>query len=272
VFGPKSAGETTHAVGLLPSLHAGMIVLLDRGFDGNTFLQAVAGTGADFLVRLTSSRKPRVLRRYRDGSYLSLFDGMPVRIIECQITISTTTGTRTGVYRLSTTLLDPQRFPAFAVVKLYHERWEIESTYLEIKSTLLGRRVLRSTNPTLIAQELYALLTTYQAVRIAITDAADGIDPDRLSFTLAVQAARDQIVHAANVITATTIQSASPIQRRLTDNPMPTRRLRVSPRAVKRPLSRYAYKSLKINRRSYLATLRIDILTGQPAFTNQNDP
>src|SRR6266480_1631109 len=67
VFGPKSQGETTQARRLLRSLHAGMIVLLDRGFDGNDFLAAVAGTGADFLVRIRANRKPRVLRRYRDG-------------------------------------------------------------------------------------------------------------------------------------------------------------------------------------------------------------
>jgi hypothetical protein len=275
VFGPKSAGETTQAMRLLRSLHAGMIVLLDRGFDGNDFLAAVAVTGADLLVRLGANRKPRVLRRYRDGSYLTLVGGLRVRVIECEITISTTAGRHTGIYRLGTTLLDPQRFPAFAIVRLYHERWEVESTYLEIKSTLLGRRVLRSPNPALIAQEIYALLAIYQVVRIAITDAADatdGVDPDRASFTIAVQTARDLIAQAANVIAETTIDLVGTIGRHLLDNLMPARRLRVSPRAVKRPLSRYAYKSLGIDRKSYLATLRIDILAGQPTLTKQDDP
>jgi hypothetical protein len=275
VFGPKSSGETTQALRLLRSLHAGMIVLLDRGFDSNDFLAAVAGTGADFLVRLGGNRKPRVLCRYRDGSYLSLIGGLRVRVIECEITISTTAAARTGVYRLGTTLLDHQRFPALTVVTLYHERWEVESTYLEIKSTLLGRRVLRSPNPALIAQEIYALLTVYQVVRIAIADAAeatDGVDPDRASFSIAVQAARDLIVQAANVIAETTIDLVGSIGRHLLDNLMPARRLRISPRAVKRPLSRYAYKSLGVDRKSYLATLRIDILAGQPTLTDRGDP
>jgi hypothetical protein len=275
VFGPKSSGETTQAVRLLRSLHTGMIVLLDRGFDSNALLGAVAGTGAEFLVRLTGNRRPPMLRRYRDGSFLSMIAGVRVRIIECEISIATTAGTHTGVYRLATTLLDPQRFPALEVVKLYHERWEVESTYLEIKSTLLGRRVLRSPNPVLIAQEIYALLTVYQVLRIAIADTAeatDGVDPDRASFTTAVQAARDLIVQAANVIADTTIDLVGSIGRHLLDNLMPPRRLRVSPRAVKRPLSRYAYKSLGVDRKSYLATLSIDIIAGQTALTNQNDP
>ncbi|MBM0238702.1 IS4 family transposase [Micromonospora sp. ATA32] len=275
VFGPKHDGESTQAMRLMRSLHAQMIVLLDRGFDSNTFLTAVAATGADFLVRLNGNRKPPILARHGDGSYTSIIAGVRVRVIACEITISTTAGTHTGIYRLATTLLDHRRFPALEVVKLYHERWEVESAYLEIKSTLLGRRVLRSPIPTLIAQEIYALLTVYQVLRIAITDTADathGVDPDRASFTTAVQAARDLIVQAANVIAETTIDLVGSIGRHLLDNLMPTRRLRVSPRAVKRPLSRYAYKSLGVDRRSYLATLSIDIIAGQPALTDHGDP
>ncbi len=101
VFGPKSQGETTQARRVLRSLHAGMIVLLDRGFDSNAFLAALAATDAQFLVRLTGNRKPPVLRRYRDGSYLSLIGGVRVRIIECEITIVTTAGRHTGTYRLA---------------------------------------------------------------------------------------------------------------------------------------------------------------------------
>ncbi|MBM0240450.1 IS4 family transposase [Micromonospora sp. ATA32] len=275
VFGPKSQGETTYAMRLIRSLHPRMIVLLDRGFDGNTFLAAVAGTGADFLVRLNGNRKPPVLANHGDGSYTSIIAGVRVRIIACEITVSTTAGTHTGVYRLATTLLDHRGFPAFEIVKLYHERWEVESAYLEIKSTLLDRRVLRSPIPALIAQEIYALLTVYQVVRIAIADTADaagGVDPDRAGFTTAVQAARDLIVQAANVIADTTIDLIGTIGRHLLDNLMPARRLRISPRAVKRPLSRYAYKSLGVDRRSYLATLTIDIIAGQPALTDHGDP
>lgn len=275
VFGPRSEGESTYAIKLLHNLGPEMIVLLDRGFDSNTFLGAVAGTGADFLVRLNGNRKPPVLARHRDGSFTSIIGGVRVRIIACEITISTTAGTHTGVYRLATALLDHTRYPALEVVKLYHERWEVESTFLEIKSTLLGRRVLRSPIPALITQEIYALLTTYQVIRIAIADTADatpGLDPDRVSFTTAVQAAQDLIVQAANVITDTTIDLIGTIGRHLLDNLMPDRRLRLSPRAVKRPLSRYAYQSLGVDRRSYLATLTIDITANQPALTDHDDP
>lgn len=263
-FGPRSRGETVYGKRLMRSLHHGMIVLLDRGFSGTPFLTAVAGTDAAFLARVSAARRPPVLARYDDGSYLSRFGTVEVRIIECEITIATFTGQRTGLYRLATNRLDPHRFPAFALVSLYHERWEVESGYFEIKKSMLGRRVLRSKTWAGIAQEVYALLSAYQLLRIAITDATGTVpdaDPDRASFTIALETARDQIIQAAGVIAGTVIDLVGRIGRAVLDQLMPARRLRVSPRAVKRPLSRYAYKSLRIDRRTYKATLRINILT-----------
>ena len=263
----RDGGEPGLGRRLARSLRAGMIVLLDRGFATNAFLEMVAGTQAAFLARLSASRKPPVLRRLPDGSFLSRIGSVEVRIIECQITIATTAGRRTGAYRLATTLLDHRRYPAFDLVRLYHERWEIESAYYALKKTMLGRRVLRARTMAGIAQEIYALLTAYQAIRIAITDATaavPGADPDRASFSIALQAARDQVIQAAGVIADTIIDLAGAIGRAVLDHPMPRRRLRLSPRAVKRPKSRYAYKSLRIDRRTYKATVSIDILTPAP--------
>jgi hypothetical protein len=264
VFGPAADGEPVYVTRLLRSVHAGMIVLLDRGLSGNALLAATAGTRADFLARLSAARKPPVLARLPDGSFLSVLGGVQVRIIECQITIATTAGAQTGTYRLATTLLDPRHHPAFDLIKLYHQRWEIESAYFEIKKTMLGRRVLRARTLPGITQEIYALLAVYQALRIAIADTtltAPGTDPDRASFTAALHAARDQVIQAAGVIAGETIDLAGTIGRHVLDNLLPARRLRLSPRAIKRPLSRYAYKSLRVDRRTYKATISIDILT-----------
>ena len=107
VFGPTADGEPAYLIRLLRSLRSGMIVLLDRGLSSNALLAAITGTHADFLARLSASRKPPVLRRLPDGSFLSVLGGVTVRIIECQITIATTAGRQTGTYRLATTLLDP---------------------------------------------------------------------------------------------------------------------------------------------------------------------
>ncbi|MGH3813039.1 MAG: IS4 family transposase [Pseudonocardiaceae bacterium] len=123
VFGPITAGETTYTPRLLRSLRAGMILLADRNFAAAGLLTQIAGTGAQVLVRLKNDRKTPVLRRYPDGSYLSTLGSLRVRVLDCEITISTTAGRHTGVYRLATTLTDHRAFPAADLIGLYHQRW-----------------------------------------------------------------------------------------------------------------------------------------------------
>jgi hypothetical protein len=129
VFGPVRDGETTYAVRLLGSLRAGMILLADRNFAAGFLAAQVAGPGAGFLVRVRTGRtapKLPVLRRCPDGSWLSRFGGVPVRVIDAEITIVTSAGRATGGYRLITTLADPAGYPAGELATLYHQRWEID--------------------------------------------------------------------------------------------------------------------------------------------------
>jgi hypothetical protein len=93
-----------------------------------------------------------------------------------------------------------------------------ETAYLELKSSILGGRVLRARTPADVTQEVYALLTCYQILRIAITDAieaAGSIDSDRGSFTIALNAARDLLTQAANIIAGTIIDLIGAIGRRV---------------------------------------------------------
>ncbi|MFD7057770.1 IS4 family transposase, partial [Streptomyces mirabilis] len=148
VFGPTREGETSYATRLLHQLSPEMLVLWDRGFDGNDFLAAVHATGAQLLGRIRQRRRPPVLQPLADSSYLSVIGGVPVRIIEAQVSITCTDGsTFEGSYRLATTLLDARRYPAHRLVHLYHERWEHESAYYALRHTILHGRVLRSHDP-----------------------------------------------------------------------------------------------------------------------------
>ncbi|WP_405670284.1 IS4 family transposase [Streptomyces sp. NBC_01530] len=131
VFGPTTSGETTYAPRLLSSLRPGMILLADRNFAAQKLVAGIAATKAEVLVRLKNGRRMPVLTRYRDDSYLSTLGPVPVRVIDCEITITTTAGKHTGLYRLATTLLDHHRHPAAELATLYHQRWEIETAYLE---------------------------------------------------------------------------------------------------------------------------------------------
>lgn len=263
VFGPTTDGETVYAPRLLRSLREGMIVLLDRNFAAQTLVTAIARRGAHVLVRVKNGRRLPILGRCGDGSYLSAIGAVPVRVIDCEITITTAAGRRTGLYRLVTTLTDHRTHPAAELITLYHQRWEIETAYLEIKSTTLGGRVLRARTPDGITQEIYALLVTYHVLRLAMADATGtrpDIDPDRASFSIALNTARDLVIQAAGVIADTTIDLVGTIGRRVLADLMPDRRIRTRPRVVKRAISKYNAKGT-VDRTSYAATININILT-----------
>ena len=262
-FGSTSTGETTYASDLIGALRRGMIVLADRNFAAQALITAIAGTGAELLIRTKSGRRLPVCRRLPDGTYLSRIGPVQVRVIRAEITIASSAGQRREVYQLVTTVLDTDHTAA-EIVRLYHERWEIETAFLELKQTILGGRVLRARTPAGIDQEIYALLVTYQALRIAIADATVGVvdvDPDRASLTIALNTARDQLIAAAGVIADVT-DLVGVIGRHVLDNLMPARRLRTTPRVVKRAISNYTVKTSKgrIRGPSRAITIKIDIM------------
>jgi hypothetical protein len=235
--------EASLARRLLPLLRPGMLVLLDRAFDANAFLAEIAATGAMLLARSKSTRNPQVLEHLPDGSYLSCLDGLTVRIIEADLTMTGADGSCVqDRYRLITTLLDYRRYPAGTLVRLYHERWEIETAYLALRHTLLNGHVLRSGDRPGLEQETWALLTLYQLLRMAMVTAVEtrqGTNPDRASFTSAMEAARDQLTAARGVCPDGPADLTGVIGRAVLGTLLPPRRLRYSTRKVKCATSRY---------------------------------
>jgi hypothetical protein len=220
--GVARASEHKLARRLLPALGPGMLLLADRNFPGWELWGLAAGTGADLAWRIKKNLVFPPLAVLPDGSFLSVMptpaenlrlgqaraagrvppgrpEGHTVRIIEYTITARAAGGTtRTEPFRLATTLLDHQRAPAADLAALYHQRWESENGYAELKTRLRGAAfILRSKSPELARQELFAFLTVYQALCTLKAQAAQqaGIDPDRISFTVTVRVARD---HAAS--------------------------------------------------------------------------
>jgi hypothetical protein len=170
---------------------------------------------------------------------------LAVRIIEAQVRMNGADGTAVGnSYRLITTLLDDRRYPAAVVIRLYHERWEIESAYLGLRHTMLAGHVLRSGDRASLEQEVWALLTLYQLLRIAMTAAVEtrpGTNPDRASFTSALQTARDQLTAAAGICPDPDepVDPPGVIGRAVLTTLLPARRARYSARKVKCATSRY---------------------------------
>jgi hypothetical protein len=254
-FGAVS--EQVLARRVLGSLSEGTLLLGDRNFPSYQLWHQARATGAHLLWRVkTSTLLPRI-GTFTDGSWLAVLPrpgtrgrlGIWVRVIEYTVTVTATaaggaTTTRVELFRLITTITDPQQASAAALADCYHQRWESETVYKSLKTHQRGpRQVLRSQHPDGVAQELYAYLITYQAIRHLMNQAAVAadIDPDRLSFTTALRAVRRFITSAA---TATGQILATVVDRVLTQilEDQHDRRDRASPRVVKRPQSPYPSK------------------------------
>jgi hypothetical protein len=195
---PYATDEITLARHVLPALRKGMLCLADRFFPSYQLWQAAAQTGAELLWRTRQNARLDVDRRLPDGSYLSRLyastsdrrdrrKAIVVRAVDYRLQ---NVPCAEPVYRLITTILDPQQAPAKELAALYHERWEIETALDELKTHLRGAQiVLRSKTPELVQQEFYGLLMAHFAVRGLMHEAAlrADEDPDRLSFIHAVR-------------------------------------------------------------------------------------
>jgi len=193
-----SIDEITLAQKVVPALKPGMLCLADRFFPGYELWRKAAQSGAELLWRVRKNARLDMHQRLPDGSYLSRIDrstsdrrndrkAIVVRVIEYRL--QDVPGAE-PIYRLTTTILDPERAPAKELAALYHERWEIETALDELKTHLRGAQiVLRSKTPELVRQEFYGLLMAHFALRGLMHEAAleADEDPDRLSFLHAVR-------------------------------------------------------------------------------------
>lgn len=273
VFGSYRVGETTYAPHLARALRPGMVLLGDRNFAAAALIEQFAATGADLLIRCKDNRRFQILTHLPDGTSIAALGGIHVRVINARITLDlgSTGQQHTGTYRLITTLTDPQRYPAREIVELYHQRWEIETSFKESKSTILAGRVLRARTPAGIAQEVYAVLIVHQALRTAIADASlsnGGIAPDRLSFTIALTTARDTIHRAAAVLAEAGTDLTGRIGAAVLDAVLPARRSRSSPRVTKRAISKHRAKG-PIDRTNYQTQITTHLL---PTVDTSQDP
>lgn len=203
-IGPLRTGERALTGAVLVSLQPGMLLLAERGFYSVDLWCKAAATGAGLLWRVRKDLVLPVVEQLPDGSYLTeVFGpgdihhtrcGVPARAVEYAI------AGHEGVYRLLTTILDPDQAPAAELAELYAQQREFESTLDEIKTHLGGSHlVLRSQHPDGAEQELYGFLLVHHAIRHLMHQAAwqAGHDPDRISFIRSLRVVRRQVTDQA---------------------------------------------------------------------------
>ena len=152
-----------------------MLCLADRGFRGHSRWVAARATGAQLLWRASTTQALAVQTLLPDNSFLSQLapgagtrqarrdQAVTVRVIDYELLNA---AGEMSVYRLVTSLMDHAAAPAQELARLYHERWQVEAVFDEMKTHLSrSRRVLRSKTPDLVRQEFYGWVMAHYAVR-----------------------------------------------------------------------------------------------------------
>lgn len=251
-FGPYETGENTYATELWPSVPDESLTLVDRGFFAANVLLSLtrSGTNRHWLTRAKKNLRWRVVERFGSNDMLVEMEVSPFAKAK-DPTLPKTWQVRAIRYQrkgfrpswLLTSLLDADRYPADEIVTLYHERWELELGYDEIKTEMLDREeTLRSKSPTAVTQEIWGILLAYNLVRLEMERVAAGahVPPTRISFVAALHRIIDEWSWLA-------VTSPGAIPSRLHDLRAdlkrfilpPRRSERRYPRAVKIKMSNY---------------------------------
>ncbi len=203
----KKTGELSLAMELWPQVPEQSLVIMDKGFiDYGLFYrlshdeQGEVANGRHWLVRAKKNLRWKTLKVFGSGDEL----------VELQIgpkarkhapTLPKTMVVRAIGYQVNgyqpqtllTSMLDPVQYPAKEIVGLYHERWELEIGYDEIKTHMLERQeALRSKKPEGVRQEIWGIMLAYNLVRKEMLDVAEaaGVEPIRVSFRHSLQLIR----------------------------------------------------------------------------------
>ena len=221
-IGRDREGEETLTRNILSSgaVGPGMLVMADSGLYSYTNFKMVLDAGADALFRVGANVELPILEWFPDGSYLSFIadskekarnsyrlhhglvkitdlPGFYVRVVDYEITDR---GDGEEIITLVTNITDPEEIPAAELAAAYHERWEAELVFDEIKTHQRGPgTILRSRKPELVEQEIWGLLLTHYGIRHLMREAADQaeLDPDRISFIRALRVIRRQVTGQA---------------------------------------------------------------------------
>lgn len=254
-FGPYSGGEPTYARNLWSGLPDHSLCVVDRGYlSANTLVPlAREGTQRHWLTRAKKNTAWRVLKHLGRGDDLvemkvspqartkdpSLPETWEARAIRYQ---------RAGFRPqwLLTSLLDPGDYPAQEIVALYHDRWEVELAYDEVKTEMLDREeAIRSKSPWRVEQEVWGIVLAYNLVRLEMERVAEeaGVEPTRISFVLSLHLVRDECIWSASASPGAIPRHLRALRAALARFILPPRRSQRSyPRAVKIKMSSYPCK------------------------------
>ena len=253
-FGPYRTSELALASEVWAALPEHAVVILDRGFCSYALFHALATPDRDrhWVVRARSgptALTQAVVERFGPGDTLVELRPSPATCakhpdLPPTLRVRAVRIQRRGFrpYWVFTSLLNPATHPAAELAALYHERWELELAFDELKTHTSERvEALRSKAPARVEQEVWGLLLAYNLVRLVMRRAAPraGVPPGRLSYRGALLALRAFWQAAWDTSPGTLPRRLDVLLDDLARFVLPERRPRRYPRAVKIKMSNY---------------------------------
>lgn len=249
-FAAYKYGETTLARDVWAEVPDNSLVIVDRGFLVKRDLVALERSrNRHWLSRTKVNTRWAIMERLgKDDSLVELEinePNMPATVVLRAIHYQWKGHRRST---LLTSLTDPEQYPAKELIALYHERWETELAYDEVKTHLLARQEsIRSKTPDGVRQELWGIALAYNLVRLEMERTANeaGVPPTRISFTGALALVRDELsrMGGPRFLPGTIPKRLLSLRRNLKRLILPERRPeRAYPRAVKVKMSNYPRK------------------------------
>lgn len=254
-FGPYEESEIVLASGLWREVPDDSLMMVDRGFLAAGILVPLNRDGKNrhWLTRAKSTTRWRVLERLGKDDDLVEFNVSP-QARAFDPSLPKTFNARVVRYQkkgfrpetVVTSMTDHEAFPASEIVALYHERWELELGYDEIKTEMLDREEsIRCKSVEAVEQELWGIFLAYNMVRLEMERTADqvGVEPVRISFVGALRLICDEWWWASSSSPGAIPKNLARLSSRIARLVLPPRRSeRRYPRAVKIKMSNYPKK------------------------------
>ena len=261
-MGSYRTSELTLAAELWPLLPPDSITLVDRGFATYSLFQQLhdPATNRPWLTRKKKDLTVRHVETLGPGD--ALVDLVPSRATRAlhpdlpeRLPVRAVRYHRPGFrpQTLLTSLLDPVAYPAEELATLYHERWELELGFDEVKTHTLDRHeALRSTIPARVCQEVWGLALGYNLVRLVMARAAvqAGVPSLRVRYRHALLLIRGFWASAWHAAPGVLPKRIAVLHDELATLVLPERRPRRDPRAVKIKMSNHLRKRPRRSRRT----------------------
>ena len=192
-FGPYSTNEMLYAKQLVGDIPDESLTVFDRGFLSAEILCALTGGGTErhFIIPAKSNTKWEVLGDDPDDTLVRMRVSPQARAKRPELPefwearAITVVDSQDRKRILLTSLRDRRRYKPADIAACYERRWGIETSYRELKQTMLGTALtLRSKTVEGVYQEIWGTLIAYNLIRLEIAKAALAVkcEPTEVSF------------------------------------------------------------------------------------------